>query len=319
MAVNKKGFTYIVVASLVVVVALLIFTTNERYTLQDKQAIHAAKVRSLNDFVASFNQDIVRASYISSFRALVALEDYVATNGVYLTDMNESFREVFYYGTIDGDPHPLMNDSSLSDYINRTNILAHSVGLSVEANVSRIALTHINPWTIQVEIEVDANITDRDNLAYWSFNKTYYADVPIYNLRDPLYSVNTNNKVPNTIRQLNVTELVTDDNDTTNLLELINGSYYLASEDAPSFLNRFEGKTDPDPNGIESIVFISALSDQNIDVYEDRVKVDYLYFTDTGYSERCDFDGVPANYYFVIPADKLDLYEVSGLNYSTTC
>jgi hypothetical protein len=82
---------------------------------------------------------------------------------------------------------------------------------------------------------------------------------------------------------------------------------------------RFEGRIDADPNGIESIVDIQALSDQEITVYEDRVKIDYIYFNDISTDKVCNVENLSSEMYFVIPSNRINLYQIVGLNYSTSC
>ena len=82
---------------------------------------------------------------------------------------------------------------------------------------------------------------------------------------------------------------------------------------------RFENNSNSDPNGIESIVNIGILSDQGLEVHADRIKVDYIYFNDEGGNKVCDVQNIDSDAYFVITTERLGIYEVDELNYSTTC
>jgi hypothetical protein len=317
--IGRKGFTYMLVSSLLIVVLLGIFFAASRYRYEDQEKVYQVRLRAMDDFVKSFNSDIHRATYIASFRSLVALEDSVTTQGYYLSDMNRSFKETFYYGTINGSSSVIMENSSFQDYVLRVSEIAQSVGMNVKVNVTDILLSQSNPWSIDVEVHMRINISDNSRLAEWVMNNSYKTNIPIYNLRDPLYSKNTLNRVPNTIRKLNTSVLVSGV-DTTKLVDLISGSYYITSTSAPNFLMRFEGRTAPDANGIESIVNIRTLSDQDIAVDYNRIKVDYIYFNDIeNYSKICNVTNIPSAYYFVIPSNSTALYQVQGLNYSSSC
>jgi hypothetical protein len=164
---------------------------------------------------------------------------------------------------------------------------------------------------------MEINISDNQGLASWNINNSYMTNIPVYNLRDPLYGHNTFNRVPNTIRTLNTTVLV-NGTDTGNLQKLLNNSYYLASANAPNYLMRFEGLTGADPNGIESVVNIQALSGQDIPVYEDKVKIDYIYFNNITTDRICNIQNIPSAFYFIIPSNRKVLYQVNGLN-SSVC
>jgi hypothetical protein len=315
---SKRGFTYLLVTSFMIVVILMIFFSGSRYKYQDQEELQQVRIRAMNDFMRSLNTDVHRASYISAFRSMLALEDYVTTTGQYFADINSSFRETFFYGTINSTNSTIMQNSTFNDYLLKVQNLAQSTGISLGMNVTNIHMSQPDPWTINVYVMLNITATDVKNTASWNTYEEYVTNIPIENLRDPLYSKNTLNRVPNTIRRLNTSTLV-DGTDTTNLQTHINGSYYIASTYAPNFIMRFEGRIDADPNGIESIVDIQALSDQEITVYEDRVKIDYIYFNDISTDKVCNVENLSSEMYFVIPSNRINLYQIVGLNYSTSC
>jgi hypothetical protein len=112
---------------------------------------------------------------------------------------------------------------------------------------------------------------------------------------------------------------------TNNLIALINNSFYIASNYSPSFLMRYEGNftQDPNGNGIESIVNIVSLSDQGLDVYPDRIKVDYMYFNNINDNKICNVSNIQTMYHFVIPKNRIGLYQINSsggnLTFNTTC
>ncbi len=315
---NKKGFTYLVTATILATIIIFVFLSTNRYTFQDKQDIYESRVKLMNDFVTDFNQDVHRATYISSFRALLSLEDYIAsTSAGFFNNTATAFEEAFFNGTINQTNVTLMNASSFSDYLARVNFLASQIGLRANITVLNITLSQEDPWKITVAVHTKVNISDTKHVASWHFEKTYTTQVPIFDLRDPLYSKFTENTVPNTVREAPFLFLVnTSDNDTTNLQLLANKSYYIASTNAPSFLQHFENNNTPSPYGIQSIVNIGDIAAQDKDVYENRIKVDFIYFNDLGGVKLCNVTGLPASLYFVIPQNEATTYEVDGLSYS---
>lgn len=317
---NKKGFVYLLTSIIIIAILIIVFLMSHKYEYQDKQDLHQSKILQMNDFILGFEEDVHRSSYISSFRTLLVLEDEIAISGSFFNDTEEVFKEAFYYGTINGEEVDLMNDSSFEDYLERVNGIAHDMGFSVDIQVTEIELNQSAPFIIDVILHMSINCTDSSDLAYWLFNKTYYTKVPIYDLRDPLYSTFTDNKVPNTVRILNTSFLVNQsNNDTSNLITLINESYYVESSFAPTFLMRFENNNSPDPNGIESVVNIAELSLQDIDVYPNRVKIDYIYFNNLPSDKICDADYIPEEYHMVLPSNREAIYELTQINYSSSC
>ncbi|MGV8172009.1 MAG: hypothetical protein ACP5OA_04925 [Candidatus Woesearchaeota archaeon] len=319
MLYDKKGFTYLLVTSLLVIVLLGIFFTTSNYTYQDQESLQQIRIRAMNDFIKNLDTDIHRATYIAAFRTMLSLEDHVTITGQYLSNVSDSFKETFFYGTINGTSSAIMENSTFNDYLMKVDYLSQSIGIALDMNVTNIRIVQSTPWTVDVFMLINISAMDNKNTASWSISKEYMTRIPIDNLRDPLYSKNSFNRMPNTIKQFYNDTLV-DGTNITNLIEYIEGSYYVASPDAPSFIMRFEGSNASDLNGIESIVNVEALSAQDIPVYRDRVKVDYIYFHNLEVNSMiCDVEDIPVDYYFIIPANRAFLYQVDGLNYSTTC
>jgi len=315
---GRKGFTYLIVTTVIVVVLLSMFFTTSRYKYQDQELLQQVRIRAMNDFMKNLNTDIHRATYISAFRALLALEENVATTGVYLSDMDSSFGETFFYGTVNGTNYVIMSNSTFNDYLTKVKVLAQNTGILLNINVTSVKLMQSNPWSIDVYMYMNITAVDVKNTASWNISTEYVTTVPINDLRDPLYSKNTFNKVPNTIRRLNFTILVNGTN-TSSLLALISDSYYLASPYAPNLIMRFMGNNSPDPNGIESIVNISKLALQGLPYYETRVKVDYIYFNNLGTDTVCNVQNIPASAYFIVPSNRKNLYQIANLTSNTTC
>jgi hypothetical protein len=309
---SRKGFTYLLVSSLIVVVLLATFFASSTYKYQDKESLEQVRIRAMNDFIKNLNEDIHRATYISAFRSMIALEGHVVTTGHFLTDINSSFRETFFYGTINNTNSSIMENSSFSSYLSRVQELAAQTGITLDVNVTKIQIMQSNPWEIDVLVFMDILASDNRRTAYWNMSKEYATHIPIANLRDPLYSRGILNPLPNVVKHLDTTQFVNGTN--VSILQThIDGSYYVASTYAPSFIMRFEGNFDPDPNGIESIVSNSTVTSMD----PNKIKIDYIYFgyDSTSYTKVCNVQNVASGSNFVIPINRVELYKISGLTY----
>jgi hypothetical protein len=72
--------------------------------------------------------------------------------------------------------------------------------------------------------------------------------------------------------------------DLNNLEQMINVSYYVPSDNGPSFFDRLEGRlTNTYTYGIESFVDFQELSDFELIVNPTKTTVDFLYFSDQSY------------------------------------
>ncbi|MFP4118609.1 MAG: hypothetical protein ACLFTH_00985 [Candidatus Woesearchaeota archaeon] len=315
---NKKGFAYLFSVVVLAGILLLVFFTNNNYSFQEDQQLYKSRVLTIDNFIDDFNQDFSRAAYIASFRTLLALENQIASSGEFYDDLGSHFKTAIVTGEVNGSVQEVIEGSTIKDYLTNVNKISGQVGIAVNATVNSVKLTQTDPWHVDVYVDTHVDINDDKGLASWNFNKTYFTSVPIHSLRDPLYGVYTDNKIPNTIRQLNESPFV-NGTDTSVLEEHIDGSYYVASDRAPSFLQRFENNMTASDNGIESIVNIVELSRQDISVYANRIKVDYIYFNNLPENKLCDIEYVDSDYEVVLPQNRVDRYDIDGLNYSTTC
>lgn len=315
---NKKGFIYVITAGLIVSVLFLVFFFQEEVSYSEKKESELKRISIADDFVSTFNKDLERALSIATFRSMLALEDYVVDINAFLDDVEPYFIEVLENGTINGTSYVIVENSSLKEYLRRVNLIAEDLGLIINVSVNGVFLGHADPWHLDVSVNASVMVFEKSELAYWNFSRLYNSIVPIENLRDPFYSVNTGNKVINTIRQFE-DELVVEGN-ISNLLSFLEGSYYVESDSAPSFIQRFSNDLTPSEFGIESVVNILDISDQNLDTHPKRVKIDYIYFNDLPVHDvRCKFQGVPDSFYLVLPNSSLELYQLTELPSSDDC
>lgn len=308
---NKKGFTYIITVSLLVAVLIGVFLTTQGNPFVEGQQSQQIRITLMNDFVKNINQDMERSMFIAGYRSMISLEDEIARSGEFFNDTNQAFVEPFQEGTIEGRAISVMEDSSINDYIERVNEIGSRLGLVVDVTVDNISLEQISPWDLEVELFAVINITDTRDLAEWHYEKTFLTRFPITNLRDPLYSIYTDNRLGNTIVESNYTW---GDAGLEGLARHIEDNHYIHTTQAPSFIGRFENDMSPSEFGIESLVDIRVISDQNIVVYPQRSKIDWQYFNDEGINLRCDFTGLSSEYNLVLPEDTLPRYNLEVEN-----
>ncbi len=312
---NKKGMVYLLTVSFLTVSLLLIFLSHQAFEFQESQRIESSKIYAMDDFIKDVNSDVVRVLEITGYRAFVAMEDYVSVSGEFFDDKESVMAEAISDGTIRGSSAILMDESSLEDYFKRLNAISEQRGIKANYSIINVSLEHKSPWDVELSVFMNIFILDVQETAKWNYTKEFSSEISIYGLRDPLYSVMTQNRVPNIIRSQNQSL------DSGPVLEEhIRNGHYVESDDAPSFLQRFENDLEPSEFGIESIVYLRDLSQQDIPVDLARPKVDFIYFNDLEIEDlACDFTQIPEDLHLVLPEDRLDLYGLSDSSYSTNC
>ena len=302
---NKRGFLFtglvIVMISLFVPSYSIYSTTNERKNTQKR-------VETLNDLVFAIEQDLKRQLFTSAFRVIFSLQNQIVETGQFITNMEGKTQELFLNGTVNSIQQEIMLGATLSDIQSSLNTKANKINANITISRSNLTISQTDPWNIRADLEIDILIEDVSNLALWNKTEEITAFIPIEGFEDPLYFINTNGLVANQINQTPHTNFVEDTN-VTNLLDHATNSYYIASPDSPSFLQRFEGDLSANSNGIESLVNLQKLSNQGVSI-EAKSAVDHIYFS-TNDPTKYNIQGMPS--WFYLDDAHLSTYQASNI------
>lgn len=305
---KKSGIFYTTSAIALTIVMIVIYGTYTANRLSDRMDVVQTRIDTLNFFIKDAEKDLSKGVYIAGFRTLLSFNQFIAANGTFITGLNEKFRESFLNGTINGQPLSLMKDSTFTDWANKMSAEAEKIDISFKFTVEGIALNQSDPWTVDVGVNVRLDIRDKRNTSYW-IRKAYLTNrISIVGFEDPLYIVNSNGRVPNTIIKSNITSFVVN-GDVSNLMVHANNSYYIGHNDSPSFLMRLEGALGNSSLGIESLVNLEEFKQQGLSI-KDRSVVDYIYF---GGKNTVNYRINNTPEWFKIDSGHLDIYQVKNL------
>lgn len=314
--VQKKGYVYTIAVIFFTGLLLAIFYTQSNIGMTSNEQSPTA---TMDDFLSDFERDAQRAAFIAGFRSLIALEEHVASQGEYLNNFSGRFEEAFLNASVNGIAYEVIENATFEDYLMRVNYEAQKTGLKFDAQVKEVVVYHLTPWTVAVDFRTRVLLNDSRDRTRFDYEKTFSSSFSILDLRDPIYSVETNNKAPNIVRTIAYDEFVDDagdKNDTTVLSNFLNESYYTDSHNAPSFLMRFSGNFSPDENGMQSLVNLNELDTQGIDINTAYSVVDYEYFAGIG-ATWCDIQNMPN--YFKVTNENSDYYEITTELERTAC
>ncbi len=307
---EKKGILFTLVAIVLSVVVILSFSVHTGYRLKEKMYVIETRVNTMNNFITDIEDDLKKGVYISSFRAILSMSQYIATNGSFIEDINPAFEELFTEGTLFTEEADLMIDSTFTDWVERIQAESAKIDIISNITINKVEILQENPWYITVNANVNMIIEDNKETSSWSLNKDIKTNISIIGMEDPLYLINSQGRITNTIRQTIYNDFVSGSN-VDNLIGHTNESYYISRNSSPSFLMRFQGNFSPSENGIESLVNVQEFIDQGISS-NDKSIVDYIYFsniTSTDYR----INNTPS--WFKIDEDHLKVYEVEDLAY----
>lgn len=312
---SKGAFLYTLVS--LVLISIILFST---YLYQDvdknreKSQVYSTRIHQMDHLSKNIRQDIERAMFTVSFRAILSLQSNLVSTGTYYPDVDQAFNELYFNGSVGNETMPLMQDSTITDWFSNFNSKAQSNGIVLEWEVKEIQVSHSDPWNLEIRMEMQYLLTDTADTASWNITDNFTAQVSIDSLEDPIYIMETFGQVPNTITRTNVTDFVSG-SDISELKVHLHDSMYVESDAAPSYWMRLEGNFNPSPYGIESMVNLEKLSAQGLPVVEKSV-IDHIYFSAAD-PARYIVSGMPAWFRLdnltMESTTRLDYYEVEGL------
>ena len=271
---NKKGMFFTILA---IALLSLFFVSYTIYTnVNDREPINK-RIDTMNNFIFSLEEDLPRKLYASGFRIIFLFEEKIVENGTYIMDINQTFEEAFFNGTIYSEQQELMNGVRYQDIIDSINDKSNSFNVEVNLSNPKISISQEDPWNIKITLTVDLYIKDLGDLVSWNKTSNITTLIPIENFDDPLYIINTNGLIAQKVNKT-IYEPFVDGSDVTNLTLHLNNGRYINSTSAPSFLNRLEGNITSNQYGVESLVYLPDLSSQGITI-KDKSVVDYIYFS----------------------------------------
>lgn len=304
LKISKKSMFYTISAIALTLVIITTYGAYSAYRLSDKMDVVQTRIETVNFFIKDVERDINKGVAIAGFRTLLSFSQFIASNGTFLSSLNERFKESFLNGTINQQPLSLMKDSTFTDWAKKISAEADKVDIKFNFTINDVRLNQTDPWSVTIDLNLSLDIRDKRNTSYWVRERHLTTAISIIGFEDPLYIVNSNGRVTNSIIRSNITNFVIQGN-VQNLLEHMNGSYYLAHNDSPSFLMRLEGSIGNSTNGIESLVNLEDFSQQGM-ALKDRSIVDYIYF---GTKNTVNFRINSTPEWFKIDEGHLDAYQ----------
>ena len=317
---GKKGMYFTIVTLIMIFIFVFVFLIAGRYDLNSRLSVVEMRVESMNDFIKDLRRDTERGLYITSFRAILSIEEYVINNGAFINDSNGGILELLLNGTIYGTSSPMMTNSKLTDWMDNIVTEAGKLNINLSMDVKNITVFQDAPWSVRINMTLGINVSDEGNIASWVRDEVIETTVDIVDFEDPLYIVFSGGRITNQIKRSvnsgNFTKEILDTWDVGNLINHINNSEYIFNPDAPSFLMRLENNTNSSACcGIESLVNIKKLELAGFQAYEinsESSVVDHDYWQGISNGDyRVNF--TPE--WFRLDGDHLDSYNVTSISY----
>jgi len=271
MELNKRGIFF---TSLVIVILTLFLLSYTIYSTIQERRTTQKRIETMNNFLFSLEEDLSRKIFISGFRIIFLMEKHILETGTYIRDIDESFQEAFFNGTIedrnDTELQTIMADSTFSGISNFIKERSSEINIDTTFENPEIQILQEDPWNLKIILTMDLKIQDQSNLASWNKTESFIGYVPIEGFQDPVYTIEEGLGV-----SVNITKTPYIQITSSNINDHEANTYYTNYSGAPNFLNRLEGNLEASSSccGIESIVK-SKVSPLN----QGKSVIDYEYF-----------------------------------------
>jgi len=321
--VEMKGLFF----SLIILILTMIFISfillqKSLVSSYSKQIFVEARVDGMLNFYNSILKDCEKAFKIIGRRALNAAINKVITTGIPLDCSNCTVYELIFNGTINGESQPLLQGLTLEDWKNKLKIIAAEQAFELNISFNKILIYPYDSFNIKIEYEINVYLHDLKINASLNKSKQKEVLIKIENLEDPIYPLKTYGRVVNVFR-LSPHWLNYSANDTNNLLDDLQNSYYHPSLKGGSIFDRLEGKCEVQEKykisenyiGLESFVNKDKILSSGLDVNVEASNIDYIYFCNPGI-KAFQVQGMPANFRLdnettVYELTHLQIYNVS--------
>src|SRR6185503_8017749 len=164
---NKKAIFFTSVTIVIITLFLISYTfyanINERKTVQKR-------VETMNDFVLSVEEDIPRKLFISGFRSIFIFENKIIDTGQYISNLENSYEEMFFSGTYGGVSQELLIGTTFTEIANYYADQGAKLNINISLLRPDITIDQIDPWNVRINLIADLRIVDSTGLASW--NKT---------------------------------------------------------------------------------------------------------------------------------------------------
>jgi len=270
---GRKAVFFTMVAIILASIIVLLFSVETSFRLKDKMNVVETRVTTLNSFFKDIEKDLSRGLYISGYRSLLAMTEYISIYGVYLDDVNLRFKEAMINGTVNSIPINVLQNQTFDYWTVKISQEALKIGIITNISIINLSIYPIDTWTVGISSYVSILLNDTKGTASFAKNTNISTTVGINDFEDPLYTINSYGRVFNTIINTGVTNF----GNISELRKHLNFSYYLPSNTAPDFLMRLTGNLSNSTYGIESIVNLNEFVVQGLSI-KSSSDVDYIYF-----------------------------------------
>lgn len=199
MSFGKNSGQFFSVMTIIMILPLLALagTFSRSLSGYGKEIGSLVRLKSAYYYYNSVDQDLLRAGEIVGKRSVVAALNWVIENGKGFNSSEETLRELFESGTVNGTEQSIMNRSTIYHWLNTTEDISRERGYRLDLNLSfdENNIGMASPWKLRFDLNYSLELSDKRNLFNLRRNLSKRATAPVTGLEDPLVTLRTGGKV----------------------------------------------------------------------------------------------------------------------------
>lgn len=313
---TKKGIIFSLIAISLLGVIMFTYSSFYDYEMSERFSVIEVRVDSMNKFLDDIEKNIDKAVYVAGFRSIIAMDEYVSQESTFITDLDGDFYELFTNGSINGTASVFMSNNTFEDWESRMDNIGQTVGINLSFSLESLEIYQDSPWSVIVAAKVIVTMRDVKGVAQWTKNVTVTPVISLDGFEDPLYNYYTGLGVSVQINKTPYDGDYVTGNDTSNLLDQLDKTYFTAWEGAPSFLMRLQNNLSASPYGIESFVNKTEVSFYYA-CGSGTSSVDYIYWSCNNSISTWNIKDMPSSFYLDNETDgstrRLNKYQANGV------
>ncbi|RME52881.1 hypothetical protein D6783_03655 [Candidatus Woesearchaeota archaeon] len=274
---GKRGVVFTMIAISLATLLLALFIWTYTADVQSDLDIINLRVFYLNNFLNDLDEYIELALTVGSRNTLEAMSTYIKDNG-YVADAQLAFHTCFLEGNITpgGPPCGLAYNNSAQRWLDEVQRhVADTMKITFEYEFHNVTITQKYPF--HLDVTLNATVKLYDVFATWNYTKIYNISMPVEGLTDPgiIKEFSERRIIRRSPRE------ITGIWGVPGLTEMYQNKEYRWFDEAPSFLERYEGNfTNSSCCGIETLINTSTLVTNK----HNRSFTDYQLFKDLNFT-----------------------------------
>jgi hypothetical protein len=150
---NKKGMFFTIIVIVILTLFFLSYTFYSGY--QERRTIQK-RIETMNSFLFSVENDLERQLFISGFRILFLIEKRIVEKPGYIADVDNTFQEAFFNGTIENYTDPeidsLMTGAKFLDIENNIKSKANKINANIDLSNPILSISQNDPWNVKITL-----------------------------------------------------------------------------------------------------------------------------------------------------------------------